>query len=89
MPELISFRNHGRPHGAVFVRTLRPCQIRGGVNPQCEAHWEYDASRAPRGWTAHFHTRFGYTGYVAHEYRPALGRDARESVKQAIEIMTV
>jgi hydroxypyruvate isomerase len=31
----------------------------------------------------------GYTGYVAHEYRPAPGRDARESLKQAIEIMTV
>jgi len=31
----------------------------------------------------------GYTGYVAHEYSPAAGRDPRESLKQAIEIMTV
>jgi hydroxypyruvate isomerase len=31
----------------------------------------------------------GFTGYVAHEYKPAPGRDARESLKQAIEIMTV
>jgi hydroxypyruvate isomerase len=31
----------------------------------------------------------GYAGYIAHEYRPAAGRDARESLKQAIEIMTV
>jgi hydroxypyruvate isomerase len=31
----------------------------------------------------------GYTGYIAHEYRPAPGRDALESLKQAIEIMTV
>ena len=31
----------------------------------------------------------GYTGYVSHEYRPAPGRDAKESLKQAIEIMTV
>jgi hydroxypyruvate isomerase len=31
----------------------------------------------------------GYTGYVAHEYSPAPGHDPRESLKQAIEIMTV
>jgi hydroxypyruvate isomerase len=31
----------------------------------------------------------GYTGYVSHEYRPAPDRDAKESLKQAIEIMTV
>ncbi len=31
----------------------------------------------------------GYTGYVAHEYRPAPGRDARGSLEQAIAIMTV
>ena len=31
----------------------------------------------------------GFTGYIAHEYRPAPGRDAKESLKQAIEIMTV
>jgi hydroxypyruvate isomerase len=31
----------------------------------------------------------GYAGYIAHEYRPAAGRDAKESLKQAIEIMTV
>jgi hydroxypyruvate isomerase len=31
----------------------------------------------------------GFTGYVAHEYKPAPGRDARESLKQAIEIMSV
>jgi hydroxypyruvate isomerase len=31
----------------------------------------------------------GYTGYIAHEFRPAPGRDPMESLKQAIEIMTV
>lgn len=31
----------------------------------------------------------GFTGFVAHEYRPAPGRDARESLKRAIGIMTV
>jgi hydroxypyruvate isomerase len=31
----------------------------------------------------------GYTGYIAHEYRPAAGGDPKESQKQAIEIMTV
>ena len=30
----------------------------------------------------------GYTGYVAHEYRPAPGRDPAQSLKQAIEIMS-
>jgi hydroxypyruvate isomerase len=30
-----------------------------------------------------------YTGFVAHEYRPASGRDPVESLKQAFEIMTV
>ncbi len=31
----------------------------------------------------------GFTGYIAHEYRPAPGRDARASLRRAIEIMTV
>lgn len=31
----------------------------------------------------------GYTGYIAHEFRPAPGRDPLQSLKQAIEIMTV
>jgi hydroxypyruvate isomerase len=31
----------------------------------------------------------GYAGFVSHEYTPAPGRDARESLKQAIAIMTV
>ena len=31
----------------------------------------------------------GYTGYIAHEFRPAPGRDPVASLKQAIEIMTV
>jgi hydroxypyruvate isomerase len=31
----------------------------------------------------------GFTGYIAHEYRPAPGRDAKESLQQAIGIMTV
>ena len=31
----------------------------------------------------------GFTGYVAHEYSPAAGRDALQSLKQAIEIMDV
>src|SRR5207245_386608 len=31
----------------------------------------------------------GYTGYVAHEYSPAMGRDAIESLKQAIGIFEV
>ena len=31
----------------------------------------------------------GYTGFVAHEYRPGMGRDPVESLKQAYEIMTV
>jgi hydroxypyruvate isomerase len=31
----------------------------------------------------------GYAGYVAHEYGPAQGRDAVQSLHQAIEIFTV
>jgi hydroxypyruvate isomerase len=31
----------------------------------------------------------GYTGYVAHEYKPAPGHDAKMSLQQAIGIMTV
>ena len=31
----------------------------------------------------------GYTGYVAHEYSPAPGRDASASLKQAIGILDV
>jgi hydroxypyruvate isomerase len=31
----------------------------------------------------------GFTGYIAHEYRPALGRDPIKDLTQAIEIMTV
>jgi hydroxypyruvate isomerase len=31
----------------------------------------------------------GYTGYIAHEFRPAPGRDPVQSLKQAIEIITV
>jgi hydroxypyruvate isomerase len=31
----------------------------------------------------------GFTGYVAHEYRPTPGRDALESLRQTIEIMDV
>jgi hydroxypyruvate isomerase len=31
----------------------------------------------------------GYTGYIAHEFRPTPGRDPMASLKQAIEIMTV
>jgi hydroxypyruvate isomerase len=31
----------------------------------------------------------GYTGYVAHEYSPAQGRDAIQSLTQAIQIFTV
>jgi hydroxypyruvate isomerase len=31
----------------------------------------------------------GFTGYVAHEYSPAQGRDPISSLKQAIEIMDV
>jgi hydroxypyruvate isomerase len=31
----------------------------------------------------------GFTGYVAHEYSPAAGRDALQSLKQAIDIFDV
>jgi len=31
----------------------------------------------------------GFTGYIAHEYSPAPGRDAIQSLKQAMEIMAV
>jgi len=31
----------------------------------------------------------GYTGYIAHEFRPTPGRDPIQSLKQAIEIITV
>lgn len=31
----------------------------------------------------------GYTGYIAHEFRPSPGRDPIQSLKQAIEILTV
>jgi hydroxypyruvate isomerase len=31
----------------------------------------------------------GFSGYIAHEFRPSTGRDPIESLKQAIEIITV
>jgi len=31
----------------------------------------------------------GYTGYIAHEFRPTPGRDPLQSLQEAIEIMTV
>jgi hydroxypyruvate isomerase len=31
----------------------------------------------------------GYTGYIAHEFRPTPGRDPIQSLKQAIDIITV
>jgi hydroxypyruvate isomerase len=31
----------------------------------------------------------GYTGYIAHEYSPAQGRDPIASLKQAVEICSV
>jgi hydroxypyruvate isomerase len=31
----------------------------------------------------------GYTGYIAHEFRPSPGRDPLQSLKQAIDIITV
>ncbi len=31
----------------------------------------------------------GFTGHIAHEFRPAPGRDPLQSLKQAIEIITV
>ncbi len=31
----------------------------------------------------------GYTGYIAHEYRPSPGRDPVKSLERAVEIMTV
>jgi hydroxypyruvate isomerase len=31
----------------------------------------------------------GFTGYVSHEFRPTPGRDPVESLKQALEIMSV
>jgi hydroxypyruvate isomerase len=31
----------------------------------------------------------GFTGYVAHEYSPAQGRDAIQSLNQAVEIFDV
>ncbi len=31
----------------------------------------------------------GYTGYIAHEFRPTPGRDPLQSLKQAIDIITV
>jgi hydroxypyruvate isomerase len=31
----------------------------------------------------------GYTGYVAHEYRPGAGHDPVQSLIRAVEIMTV
>jgi hydroxypyruvate isomerase len=31
----------------------------------------------------------GYSGYIAHEFRPSPGRDPLQSLKQAIEIVTV
>jgi hydroxypyruvate isomerase len=38
---------------------------------------------------AHTIADLGYTGYVAHEYTPAPGRDALESVMRALDIMDV
>jgi hydroxypyruvate isomerase len=31
----------------------------------------------------------GFSGYIAHEYRPAPGHDPIESLKQAVDILTV
>jgi hypothetical protein len=45
MPELVGTRNNRRTHWTVFVRALRPGEAGGGINPQCEAHWEYNANK--------------------------------------------
>jgi hydroxypyruvate isomerase len=71
-PELIRPRNNRRSHGTVFVRALRPSQIGIGVNPQCEAHWEYNASRTQR---RHFITAIAAAGLLhAQKSAPRKGR---------------
>jgi hydroxypyruvate isomerase len=31
----------------------------------------------------------GYTGYIAHEYRPSTGHDPAKELERAVRIMTV
>jgi hypothetical protein len=37
-PELAAARDYGRAHGAILMRSLRPCQAGGSVDPQREPH---------------------------------------------------
>jgi hypothetical protein len=42
-----------------------------------------------RGFVARTIADLGFTGYIAHEYRPAPGRDPIQSLTQALGIMDV
>ena len=72
MPELVRPRNHRRTHGTVLVRALRPRQIGMGVDPQCEAHWEYDASRTCGAEMGVKLPAFWNNGWVFEDREPSI-----------------
>lgn len=71
--------------------------IRDNYDLICHFHTAGVPSRTEIDDTQELNYRFiakaiadlGYTGFIAHEYRPGPGRDPVESLKQAYEILTV
>jgi hydroxypyruvate isomerase len=49
----------------------------------------YDTQEVNYRFVANAIADLGYTGFVAHEFRPAAGRDAIKSLETCFEIMNV
>jgi hydroxypyruvate isomerase len=71
--------------------------LRDNLNHICHIHVAGVPSRGEIDDTQELNYRFianaiadlGYTGFVAHEYRPSAGRDVIKSLEQCFEIMNV
>jgi len=71
--------------------------IKDNFNYICHFHTAGVPSRNEIDETNELNYRFiaksiadlGYTGFIAHEYRPSMGRDPVEDLKQAFDILTV
>jgi hydroxypyruvate isomerase len=72
-------------------------QLRENIDLVCHIHVAGVPSRAEIDDTQELNYRFianaiadlGYTGFVAHEYRPSTGRDAVKSLEECFAIMNV
>ena len=71
--------------------------LRDNIDSICHIHVAGVPSRQEIDGTQELNYRFianaiadlGYTGFVAHEYRPDPGRDPIKSLEQCFEIMNV